>query len=397
MSPISGTYRRAGAMEPREQAESDCRDLDRSLKKWLPKVWHINRILFENPETGYMETLASGLWASLLREGGFSVSIPFQGMGTSFYAVSGKGSPRFALLAEYDALPGIGHGCGHNLSGSMSILAALALEGESEGEVVVIGTPAEESGGSKVLFSERGVFDGIDLAAMIHCGNETSIPFRSLAIDAIEYSFSGPNAQDALRFFLHCTDMLRDNPPGDISLHGIVRPVESSSQHQEGQAAAQMYIRAPERDTLEAAAERVWICARGASLATGSVFVGKKFETSFRNMVPSLPAEKVLEELFRLEGEKPSMLESFKGSSDIGDVSHKCPAIHPFMAITDSPVPLHSSKFARATVTSRARSRLFSGARVLARLGRMVLRDEGFRDSLRDAFSGSSRKAGDHK
>lgn len=107
----------------------------------------------------------------------------------------------------------------------MSVLAALALGDLPgiEGEVRVIGTPAEESGGSKVILAESGFMDDVDLAAMIHCGNATAVPFRSLAIDAQRFTFEGGEASDALMFFLHCLDMIRDDLPEGVSIHGIVR------------------------------------------------------------------------------------------------------------------------------------------------------------------------------
>ncbi len=363
-------------------------DIDKVLLKWEPKAWRINRRIFARPETGHNERLASSLWASLLEEGGFNVQMPFQGMETSFFAVMGSGPQKYVLLVEYDALPDIGHGCGHNLSGAMSVLAALALGDLPgiEGEVRVIGTPAEESGGSKVILAESGFMDDVDLAAMIHCGNATAVPFRSLAIDAQRFTFEGGEASDALMFFLHCLDMIRDDLPEGVSIHGIVR-------HDKG-AGVDLYIRAPERDLLERIAGRVKRCAEGASKATGSFLGHDRFEPSFENMLPNDSAENLLERLFMLEGERPSAEVGYGGSSDIGNISHRCPAVHPFLSITEKPVALHSREFALATVTPLARKKLLSGARVLARLGGKVLGDPQFRDSLRSSFDRSKKKAG---
>ena len=363
-------------------------DIDRALLKWEPKVWRNNRRIFARPETGHNEKLASSLWASLLEESGFNVQMPFHGMETSFFAAVGSGPAKYVLLVEYDALPDIGHGCGHNLSGAISVLAALVLGDLSgiEGEVRVIGTPAEESGGSKVILAESGVMDDVDLAAMIHCGNATAVPFRSLAIDAQRFAFEGGEASDALMFFLHCLDMIRDNPPEGVSIHGIVR-------HGQG-AEVDLYIRAPERDLLERITGRVNRCAEGASKATGSSLGYDRFEPSFENMLPNDAAEKFLERLFILEGEKLSAEVGYGGSSDIGNISHRCPAVHPFLSITEKPVALHSREFALATITPLARKKLLSGARVLARLGAKVLVDQPFRDSLRISFDRSKEKAG---
>ncbi|HAK40663.1 MAG TPA: amidohydrolase [Synergistaceae bacterium] len=374
------------ASSPSEAIRGD--DIDRALLKWEPKVWRINRRIFARPETGYNEKLASSLWASLLEESGFNVRMPFHGMETSFFAAVRSGPAKYVLLAEYDALPDIGHGCGHNLSGAISVLAALALGDLSgiAGVVLVIGTPAEESGGSKVILAESGVMDDVDLAAMIHCGNATAVPFRSLAIDAQRFAFEGGEASDALMFFLHCLDMIRDNPPEGVFIHGIVRHGQGSE--------VDLYIRAPERDLLERITGRVNRCAEGASKATGSSLGYDRFEPSFENMLPNDAAEKFLERLFILEGEKLSAEVGYGGSSDIGNISHRCPAVHPFLSITEKPVALHSREFALATITPLARKKLLSGARVLARLGAKVLVDQPFRDFLRISFDRSKEKAG---
>jgi len=228
--------------------------------------------------------------------------------------------------------------------------------------------------------------DDVNLAAMIHCGNATAVPFRSLAIDAQRFTFEGEGASDALMFFLHCLDMIRDNPPEGVSLHGIVK--------QEKGEGVDLYIRAPERDLLERITGRVKRCAEGASKATDSSLGHDRFEPSFESMLPNDAAEKLLERLFMLEGESTSTEAGYGGSSDIGNISHRCPAVHPFLSITEKPIALHSREFALATVTPFARKKLLSGARVLARLGGKVLGDQSFRDSLRSSFDRSKKKAG---
>jgi amidohydrolase len=174
----------------------------------------------------------------LLKEAGFDVEYPFAGIPTAFRGRKGKGGPKVALLVEYDALPGIGHACGHNLSGAMSTLAGMALASvsdELDGEIHVIGTPAEETNGAKVAMSEKGVFDDLDLALMLHCGGCLSfVRYESLAVDALEFIFNGKashasaspwmgrNALNGVQLFFHAVDMLRQHLPPEVRMHGII-------------------------------------------------------------------------------------------------------------------------------------------------------------------------------
>ncbi len=381
--------------------------MEKGIRKWASRVWGISRDLYEHPEIGGREYHAAASWSNLLQEGGLSVKRGLCGLETAFSAESGAGNdPGYALLAEYDALPRMGHGCGHNLSGAMSVLAALALaDSGAEGRIVVFGTPAEETDGAKVHLSKKGAFDGCGLAAMIHCGNETVVPYRSLAMDALSFRFTGKSAHAAgapwegksaltpLRLFFHPADLLSQHVAPAARIHGVVAAGGDAPNVIPSFAEGRWYLRAPHRQELDRIARRVVLCAEGAAIATETTMEYSPFELSFNAMRPNRAAEGALAELFRDCGETVSFDEEPRGSSDVGDVSHVCPAVHPFLKITRRPVSLHTPEFAEATVTGFARKKMKIGAEVLAELGRRFLEDDHFRKMVAADFAKNKMKS----
>jgi metal-dependent amidase/aminoacylase/carboxypeptidase family protein len=181
--------------------EQFSRNADIAIRERLSDATELNLGIAAHPETGGNEHFACAAHTEFLRHAGFMVETSFCGIQTAFCATAGSGFPVVALLAEYDALPLIGHGCGHCLHGSMSSLAGAALlplMAELGGTLRVVGTPAEETNGAKVAMAEMGVFDDAALAVMIHCNDVTSfVRYRSLAMDAPEFTFTGTTAHAA--------------------------------------------------------------------------------------------------------------------------------------------------------------------------------------------------------
>lgn len=189
---------------------------------------------------------------------------PFLGLPTVFLAKRGRGGGRVALVVEYDALPGIGHGCGHNLHGAMSVLAGTALLPLLEqlgGELLLVGAPAEEMSGAKVPMADRGVFDGVDLALMIHCEcGMSSVKYSSLAMDAVEFTFTGEashspwegrNALNGLQLFFHALDMLRQHIRPEARISGIYHAAGVAPNVVPERAVGRFYFRAPKRSYLD--------------------------------------------------------------------------------------------------------------------------------------------------
>ena len=213
------------------------RKIEEELEYFSDMAIHIAR----NPEISEKEFQTSAMLVQALRERGFSVEYPYAGLATAFNAVrKNKKTPVVAFMAEYDALPEIGHACGHNLNGVMSVLAGTALAevlaDDLTGEIRVVGTPAEETNGAKVAMADTGVFDDVDFAMMVHggSGGEAHPLYRALALVPVEFDFRGRpahaaaapweglNALNGLQLFYHALDMLRQHVKPDTRIHGVI-------------------------------------------------------------------------------------------------------------------------------------------------------------------------------
>ena len=272
--------------------------------------------LGRNPETSGKEFESSRLFVEVLRKNGFSVEFPFLGLPTAFMArkiSGGKAGGKVALLTEYDALPEIGHACGHNAHGTMSLYAGLALGQvveETGGEVWVVGTPAEEEDGAKSAMSDQGVFDGVDLALMFHAfGRDSFTDYRSLALDGYDFTFKGKPAHAAatpwegisalhgVQLFLAAQDMLRLHLRPEARLHAIITEGGAATNIIPESASCRVEFRAPKRPYLDKVAEAVFNCARGAALATGTEVSWQKFMLSFDDMLPNPTAESAMKDI----------------------------------------------------------------------------------------------------
>src|SRR5699024_4206740 len=223
----------------------------------------------------------------------FDVETGLVDVPTSFRAefTSEKPGPTVAYLAEYDALPGIGHGCGHNLIAATSVGAGIALSKMIEdvgGKVVILGTPAEETNGAKVPMAAQGVFDDIDVAMMAHPGGVSEESGATLAIYAIQYSFTdktshapaapveGINAPDGVIQLFNCINALRAHVPSDVRMHGIISQGAEAANVVPGYAVAQFYFRAETRSTLDDIVKKVKKIAEGASAISGATVEDRK-------------------------------------------------------------------------------------------------------------------------
>lgn len=351
-----------------------------------------------NPELGGQEFTSSRMMADFLKEDGFSVEIPFMEIPTAYIGKTGEGGPIVALMAEYDALPGLGHACGHCLSGSMSLLAASALAkvvDETGGTLWVVGTPSEETDGAKVTMAASGLFDSVSLAMMIHANsNKSFVRYRSMAMDALEFRFKGRaahaagspwegrNALNGVQLLFHALDMMRQHVPPEVRIHGVVTDGGDAPNIVPQTAAAKFYFRSPTRAYLKDMMERVLDCAKGAAMATQTEVSWENVEFSFDEMVPNEPAETMMEGIFS-ELEVPFVAPGApSGSSDVGNVSQRCPALQPELAIMDHYAAHHTVEFAQAVTTEKAHKAMELGARIMARAAIKTWLDEDLRKSM---------------
>lgn len=334
------------------------------------------------------EEKASAWHADVLEQAGFGVTRPYAGMPTSFRAeLAGAGpGPTLALLVEYDALPDIGHACGHNLHGVMSTGAAIALaqcRSEWPGRLVVLGSPAEEGAvdgaGGKVVLASSGAFEGVDAAMMVHASTRNILSMPSLAREAFEITFRGKpahaaaiphegiNALDAALLTFNAVNALRQHVTQDVRIHGIITKGGVSPNIVPEYAEIRMYARAAEAGYLDEVVEKVKNCARGAAHATGAKMGWRATAHPYKNMVTNEALAGVFAgALATLGAPLHSSPKRGSGSTDMGNVSQVVPSIHPYIAITDDPVPGHSREFAACAVSPRGHDGLILGAKALA-------------------------------
>ncbi|GAC1314104.1 MAG: M20 family metallopeptidase [Chloroflexota bacterium] len=346
-----------------------------------------------HPEIGHQEVEASKRLAALLSASGVPVEMGTAGMATAFKAElpgrSAGARPRVAILAEYDALPGLGHGCGHNLIGTSAIGAGLGLNeiaGEIDGSIWVLGTPAEESAapnsGGKVHMVNAGVFEDVDAAIMFHPGTETAITMdRSLAARGFEFFFHGRaahaagapeegiNALDAVVLFYNAISVLRQQVRSDTRIHGIILNGGAAANIIPDYAAIRYRTRADDSEYLAEIVERVVACAEGAARATGCRLEWKEYMPGYENTMPNRVLLELMSTNLRAIGLKVNneRRRGGRGSTDFGNVSRCVPGIEARIAITDRwDIPGHSIEFREAAGSDKGRQAMLSAAKGLA-------------------------------
>ncbi len=354
--------------------------LDRDAEEAL----ELARWMGRHPELSLEEHETSKRYVACLHRRGFRVETGVAGMDTAFVARLGAEDAPFtgALLAEMDALPEIGHACGHNLSGPASLLAASALAEtlpEGAARLLVVGCPAEEKGIGKRRLVEAGVFAGVDAAMMAHAsdmrrahrlflGNRKFVlVFHGKASHAAAYPEKGLNALDAVVQLFSGVGLLRQQLPRGVRIHGIITDGGKAANVIPERAAAEIWIRALDPTELDAAAERVLACARGAAEATGTRLEATTLESSSPAMRANLPLAGCYRRQLEALGlpETDHAPDQAIGSSDITHVSQVVPTIHPNFPIGTS-LQLHTRAFAEATMSEQGEAGLLEAARALA-------------------------------
>jgi amidohydrolase len=347
---------------------------------------HISDTIHANPELAFQEFEAVTLLTSVLEREGFTVQRSVAGLDTAFVAsyTSQKGNrPVVALLAEYDALADLGHACGHNIIGTASVGAALALRpilDQLPGTIQVVGTPAEEGGAGKVIMAEAGVFESVDVAMMVHPSTRTMTRRNALACYDLKMEFFGQaahaagspdkgiNALDACILTYNNISALRQQLTDDVRIHGIITHGGSAPNIIPDYTAAEFLVRAVEKDHALAVLARVEDCARAGALAAGAEVKLTRGETYYANMVASTVLADLFDANLSALGREVQLPEPNErmGSTDMGNVSHVVPALHPYIAIAPDEVAGHSPEFRAASVSPEGHAGLLDAAKALA-------------------------------
>ena len=341
-----------------------------------------NDDIARHPELSGKEYRSAQKHVALLQKHGYRTEFPFAGLETAFRAVYGPDDHKhkIAVLAEYDALPEIGHACGHCLSGCISLLAGLALrdlQDELDADIHVIGTPNEEQDGAKCAMARDGIFEAYDLAIMVHLYNQNSAAPAFQALASCLYEFHGKashaaaapwegiNALNACQLMLHAVDMLRQHTRLDAQFHAVIRNGGDAPNIVPEKASLEIYVRAGDKKYLEELVRLVDDCARGAAIATQTTWSKTPTAETYVDLRHNRTGETALREVFEELGLAEAETVVGFGSSDIGNVSYACPAFHPTLAVHDT-APVHTREFAEAMLSERAHRMLGVGAKLIA-------------------------------
>jgi amidohydrolase len=341
----------------------------------------LSRRIHHNPELGFQETKAAAWLTGYLEDNGFRVERGICQLPTAFRGRYGSAEPTIALLAEYDALPGVGHACGHNIICTAAVGAAVALRSAIDrvgGSVVVIGTPGEEIYGGKIIMAERGAFADVDAAMIVHpsvsdIANTQAlacisleVEFRGKAAHAAAFPEEGVNALEAMIQSFNAINSLRQHIDQRARIHGIITSGGEAPNIVPAYTAGSFLVRAVDDAYLEELKVKVLNCFRAASVATGA-----RLKHRWTAYYAPLKTNYTLVELFaknmatlgrKLGPSKGTAL----GSSDVGNVSALVPTIHPMLAIALPEVVVHSPEFAAAAISVEGVRGLIDGAKAMA-------------------------------
>lgn len=362
------------------QLERTVRDAVDELR---PAIRGLVEAIGLQPELGYQERNAVVRIQALLEAHGHQVETGLADMPTAMRSRTGSGHPHVALLAEYDALPQLGHGCGHNVIAGAAVGAYVALAGcLPDGTIELLGCPAEESAvdgaGGKVRLIAAGAFEGVDAALMVHPYDSYRINEGSLAARGIDLRFKGRsahassdadhaiNALDAAVQTYNAISMLRQQLSPDVRVHGVFTHAGDTPNVVPDLASLRFRVRARSVDRLDEVLERVLACARGAAMSTGCQFAWSDYVPMYAGLTPNPELVGVARDVLESLGVEVAADRWSSASTDFGNVSQLLPAVEIGIQVAPPGTPLHSAEFAAAALHPRAGDSAVSGALALA-------------------------------
>lgn len=358
--------------------------IDSIVEEWAPALVDASRRIHGNPELGFEERYAHDVLTELLESAGLEVTRGAYGLPTAFEAVAGSTGPTIAVFCEYDALPGVGHACGHNIIGTAGVGAAIAagaLADELGGRVLALGSPAEEGGGGKVFMAEAGALREVDAALMVHPAGHDLSRFSAIAIQEVTARYHGVaahaaaaphrgrNALDAAILGYQGVAALRQHIRSDERVHGIVSDGGAAPNVVPDTAETRWYVRSPTVEGLHELKERVLACLEAGAAATGCTVDISWKHPAFADMVDNEPMIDLYRRNLARTGRtvlEPGADNEVLGSTDMGNVSHVVPSIHPMIAVSPPDVPIHTEDFAVHAASDAGDRAVLDGARAMA-------------------------------
>ena len=378
-------------------------------KHWQQAV-ELSDDLYAHPELPDQEFRSSQKVVDMLRAAGYEVEYPYMGYPTGFRAVLKNGEgPSAALLIEYDALPELGHACGHNAHCAMAVLAALALaeaKDQFQGTVYAFGTPAEEENGAKIGMAAKGAFDGLSLATMIHSWSGPAsisdmdvlslrcylVEFKGVSAHAVAGPWKGHSALAAARKFIDLIDARRECFTPDVHVNSVFKESGLQPSILPDRAVVRIEFRTDSMAKLEQVDEIIEKCAKGAAMALDCTVIFSKGTEDFADMVRVPVLEDAVEDLLHEMGRASEPVRIPNGSSDVGNVSYHCPAIQPLLTIGETFYALHTPEFREETIKEPAHQAIADGAKLLGSLVLRALTDEEFRDAAQKSYLAQKEK-----
>jgi len=384
------------------------RDVVAAVEGLKGSLISLSHAIHAEPETSLNEFKAAERLACAAEGHDLSVSREALGMKTAFAAEFGKSDgPVVAILSEYDALPGIGHACGHNIIAAIGYGAAMALSKlDLPGRVRFLGTPAEEAHGGKEIMARFGAFDGVDAAMMIHPSNMNLMTMPTIAVADVEavyhgkaahasaMPFRGLNALDAVVTAYSSIAQLRQHIRNSERIHGIITDGGMAPNIVPERAACRFFIRAADVHDLIKLKQRVVACFEAGALATGCRLELNWTGADYLDMKTNWPlaetfqahAEMLGREFFPME----DIPQGFAGSTDMGNVSHRVPSIHPMLTVAPSDVIIHNPTFAKWAASEAGDAAVIDGAKALALTALDLMADKHFLARVKSDFAASA-------
>lgn len=367
----------------------------------------LRKFIYDNPEIGFQEFKSSKAHIDLLKKHGFEVECPYLGCETSFKAVydSKKEGRTVSYLAEYDALPEIGHGCGHNVLGATASGAGIILSkliDEIGGRVIVFGTAAEEVGGTKIELARSKELEDVNVAIEMHPGDKNALTPNSLALATRRFEFFGKtahaadtphegiNALDAQIILFSAINALRQETKDGTRIHGIIKDGGKAANVIPDYTDSRFYARSPEKKYLLEILEKIENCAKGAALATACQVKISEYEKGNDNTVRNLAFNELLRE--KMEKYLPEEVKDEElslGSTDAGDISHEIPTLHGYFKIIEEGTPSHTREFRDATMTDYAFDQMKKTIAAIVEVGIEILKNDEVYEKICKEFKES--------
>jgi len=339
--------------------------------------------IHSNPELGFQEVKAATWLTQYLEENGFSVERGICELPTAFRGSYGQGKPAIAILAEYDALPNLGHACGHNLIAAIAVGAGVASKLAIDrfgGSILVIGTPSEELNGGKAIMAERGAFDNVDMAMMVHPATHDTATTKAIACQALGVEFfgkaahaaarpeAGINALEAMLQSFTAINSLRQHIKDRARIHGIITDGGEVANVVPAHSAGNFLVRAEDDNYLDELKEKVLNCFIGAATASGARLEYRWGDVRYAPLLNNLTLAQLFTQNMQSLGRKVELSDPNRafGSTDMGNVSQLVPSIHPSVAIAPREVASHSPQFASAAASETGIQGMLDAAKALA-------------------------------